>query len=153
MEAIMDTMSRRPSTPTEPPVERLAQDMAAVVHDEVAKVRADVGGILRRGGTGALLLGAAGVCGILALGSAATTILRTADAVLPRRLAAASVTTGYLAAGAVLAWQGWMRLRAMADGGQQVMRDVGGDLTATTEQLAAATATGVREAARTRTAS
>ncbi|MFC7482979.1 phage holin family protein [Luedemannella flava] len=83
MEAIMDTMSRRPSTPTEPPVERLAQDMAAVVHDEVAKVRADVGGILRRGGTGALLLGAAGVCGILALGSAATTILRTADAVLP----------------------------------------------------------------------
>src|SRR4051794_36165700 len=102
--------------------ERLAQDMAAVVRDEVHAVRTDLAEAARPATAGLLMLGAAAGCAVLGIGAASATALRVLESFLPRRLAAAGMAAGYFAGAAVLAGMGLQRLQA-AGGPSQRLAD------------------------------
>ena len=94
------------------PTERLAEDVADVVREEVRVVRAQVTEAVRPAGVGVALLAVAGGCLVLGAGAASTTVLRVLETVLPRRLAAAGLTAGYLATAVLLGRVGLAQLRA-----------------------------------------
>jgi Putative Actinobacterial Holin-X, holin superfamily III len=94
------------------PGDRLAQDMAAVVREEVHALRQEFADAARPATAGLLLIGAAAGCAVLGVGAASTTALRMLEWFLPRRLAVAGLTAGYFAAAAVLGGMGLDRLRA-----------------------------------------
>lgn len=79
---------------------RLAQDTAQLVRHEILAVQGEIRAALRRIGAGGALLGAAGVCGGLALWSAHETALRVLETKLPGPRASAVLGCAY-AAGAV----------------------------------------------------
>ncbi|MEU6096922.1 phage holin family protein [Streptomyces sp. NPDC047079] len=79
---------------------RLAQDTAQLVRHEILAVQSEVRAAVRRIGAGGALLGAAGVCGVLALWSAHETALRALESKLPGPRASAVLGCAY-AAGAV----------------------------------------------------
>ncbi|WP_431918840.1 phage holin family protein [Micromonospora wenchangensis] len=106
------------------PTERLAEDVADVVREEVRAVRAQVGEAARPAGVGVALLAAAGGCLVLGVGAASTTVLRALETILPRRLAAAGLTAGYLAAAMVMGRVGLAQLRAAGGPSARLADDV-----------------------------
>jgi putative superfamily III holin-X len=102
--------------------ERLAQDMATVVRDEVHAVRTDLADAARPATVGLLMIGAAAGCAVLGVGAASATALRVLETFLPRRLAAAGMTAGYFTGAAVLAGMGLQRLQT-AGGPSQRLAD------------------------------
>ncbi len=115
--------------------ERLADDLAAVVHAEVSRARGELTEAVRRAGTGGLLLGAAGICALLGVGAASTTVLRMFEVVLPRRLASTGLAAGYLTASAVLAVAGLDRLRAAGSSSEHLAEDARQMISGVTERL------------------
>ncbi|MGY0002312.1 phage holin family protein [Micromonospora sp. I033] len=93
------------------PTDRLAQDVADVVREEIHAVRGQLTEAARPAGLGIVLLAAAGGCLVLGAGAASTTVLRMLEAFLPRRLASAGLTAGYLATAAVFGRMGLEQLR------------------------------------------
>jgi hypothetical protein len=79
---------------------RLAQDTAQLARHELLVMQSEVRAALRRIRAGGVLLGAAGVCGVLALWSMHETLLRSMESVLPGARASA-VLGGMYATGAV----------------------------------------------------
>jgi hypothetical protein len=124
-------MPERPETAGE----RLADDLAAVVRAEVSRARGELSEAARRAGTGGLLLGAAGICALLGVGAASTTVLRIFEVVLPRRLASAGLAAGYLTASAVLAVAGLDRLRAAGGSSEHLAEDAKEMMSGVTERL------------------
>ncbi|SCL34040.1 Putative Holin-X, holin superfamily III [Micromonospora rhizosphaerae] len=116
---------------TTSPAERLAEDVAEVVREEVRAVRTQLADAARPAGLGFVLLVAAGGCAVLGVGAASTTVLRMLEAFLPRRLAAAGLTAGYLAAAAYLGGLGLDRLRS-AGGSSARLADEVRDAVSTT---------------------
>lgn len=79
---------------------RLARDTAQMARHELLVLESEARAALRRIGAGGVLLGAAGVCGVLALWSAHETLLRSLEPVLPGARAPA-LLGGMYATGAV----------------------------------------------------
>jgi putative superfamily III holin-X len=127
--------------------ERLAQDMADVVRDEVHAVRTDLAEAARPATAGLLMIGAAAGCTLLAVGAASATALRVVEAFLPRRLAAAGMTAGYLAGAALLAGMGLQRLQAAGGPSQRLADRIRDALTEAVGQPAKAGADAARQAA------
>lgn len=91
---------------------RLSADTAAFVRQEITRLRGEVIESARRAGWGTVALGAAGVCGVLALHAGSLTALRALEAVLPRGAAALVLTTVYAGAAGSAGAYGVSRLRA-----------------------------------------
>ncbi|RLP93323.1 phage holin family protein [Micromonospora sp. BL4] len=117
--------------PAVSPTERLAADVAEVVRAEVREMRTQVMTVARPTGVGLALLATAGGCLVLGAGAASATALRLLETFLPRRLATAGLTGGYLVAAVVLARAGLRQLRA-AGGGSAWLADEVQDAVATT---------------------
>ncbi|WP_405431281.1 phage holin family protein [Micromonospora sp. NBC_00617] len=103
---------------------RLAEDVADVVREEVRAVRTQVGEAARPAGLGIVLLAAAGGCLVLGAGAASATVLRMLETMLPRRLAAAGLTAGYLGAAVLLGRVGLAQLRAAGGPSARLADDV-----------------------------
>jgi len=108
------------------PADRLAQDVADLARDQVHRVRGDLVEAVRGAGGGGLLLGGAALCAVLAVGAGSATTLRMLEAFLPRRMAAAGLTLGYLAGAVVLGALGLERLRAAGGSSQRLAEEIGG---------------------------
>ncbi|MFE0328982.1 phage holin family protein [Streptomyces sp. NPDC003753] len=91
---------------------RLAQDTAQLARHEILAVQSEVRAALRRFGAGGALLGAAGVCGLLALWSAHETALRALEPALPGARASAVLTCAYATGAATLGVAARNRVRA-----------------------------------------
>ncbi|MBQ0906870.1 phage holin family protein [Micromonospora sp. U21] len=113
------------------PTERLAADVTEVVREEVREMRTQLMRVARPTGVGLALLATAGGCLVLGAGAASTTALRMLETFLPRRLATAGLTGGYLVAAVVLGRAGLQQLRA-AGGGSAWLADEVQDVVATT---------------------
>ncbi|MEV5819697.1 phage holin family protein [Micromonospora haikouensis] len=127
------------------PTERLAEDVADVVREEVRAVRAQVGEAARPAGVGIALLAAAGGCLVLGAGAASTTVLRMLEAVLPRRLAAAGLTAGYLVTAVLLGRAGLAQLRATGGPSARLADDVRDMVTETAGRVLPAGAEAARD--------
>lgn len=92
-------------------VDRVTGDAASVVRAEVDRMRAELADTAKRAGTGAALLGGAGVLGALAVGTSAAVLVRTLERVLPRPFAAVVASLLYGAGAAGLATVGVAELR------------------------------------------
>jgi Putative Actinobacterial Holin-X, holin superfamily III len=128
--------------------QRLAQDMADVVREEVREVRTDLAEAARPAAAGLVLIGAAAGCAVLGLGAASATMLRILETFLPRRLAAAGMTAGYFAAAAVLGSMGLQRLEAAGGSAQELAGQVREAVTQTLSRPGQAGVSAAREAAR-----
>jgi hypothetical protein len=89
----------------------LSQDLAGLVRAELHRLQGELTGTARRAGTGAALLGGAGVMGALAAGTSAAALLRLMDKVMPRPLSAALLSVMYGGAAAGMAVAGVAQLR------------------------------------------
>jgi Putative Actinobacterial Holin-X, holin superfamily III len=94
---------------------RMAQDTAQLARHEILAVQSEVRAALRRIGAGGVLLGAAGVCGLLALWSAHETALRTLESVLPGARAPAVLGCAYATGAATLGLAARNRVLAAAE--------------------------------------
>ena len=79
----------------------LGRDVAALVRQEVERLRGELSETARETRTAAVLLGGAGALGALATGTSAVFLVRTLDKFLPRPVAAL-VATGLYGTGAVM---------------------------------------------------
>ncbi|MFU8850766.1 phage holin family protein [Micromonospora sp. SL1-18] len=128
------------------PADRLAEDVAEVVRAEVRSVRGQLADAARPAGLGVALLAAAGGCLVLGAGAASTTVLRMLEAFLPRRLAAAGLTAGYLATAALLARLGLNQLRAAGGSSARLADEVRDAVSATAGRVVPAGSTAARDA-------
>jgi hypothetical protein len=140
-----DATTGEPAETQQSPGDRLAGDMAAVVREELQTVRTEVTDAARPAAAGLLLVGAAAGCAVLGLGAASTTVLRLLETFLPRRLAAAGLTAGYLAAAAVLGGMGLERLRAAGGSSERLADEIRRAVAGTVSRVREAGATAVRE--------
>ncbi|MCE0767118.1 phage holin family protein [Pseudonocardia kujensis] len=99
----------------EEPLRALTEDVRALVRTEVRAMRDDLLGELGRARTASLLLGGAGLLGLLATGSSAALLMRLLDGVLPRAASAAVVTGLYGGAAGALAAAGLAEARRVRD--------------------------------------
>ena len=104
--------------------DRLAEDVAAVVREELGRMGARLTEAGRPAATGVVLLAAAGGCAVLGLGAASATTLRVLERLLPKRLAAAGLTAGYLAAAVLLGGVGLDRLRTAGGGSERLVDEL-----------------------------
>lgn len=141
-DAVSDQPGGRPRSPTD----RLAEDVADVVREEVRVVRAQLADAARPAGVGFVLLAAAGGCLVLGAGAASTTVLRMLEAFLPRRLASAGLTAGYLAAAVLLSTTGLRRLRAAGGSSARLADEVRDAVSATAGRVVPAGSAAVRDA-------
>ncbi|MEU3453414.1 phage holin family protein [Micromonospora sp. NPDC006766] len=136
--------SGRPASPTD----RLAEDVAEVVRAEVRAVRGQLADAARPAGLGVALVAVAGGCLVLGAGAASTTVLRMLEAFLPRRLAAAGLTAGYLATALVLGRLGLNQLRAAGGGSARLADEVRDAVSATAGRVVPAGSAAVRSGLR-----
>jgi hypothetical protein len=127
------------------PGERLAADVAEVVRAEVRAAREQLTDAARPAGIGIGLLAAAGGCLVLSAGAASATMLRILEAFLPRRLATAGLTAGYLAAAVVLGRAGLTQLRAAGGGSARLADEVREAVSATAGRVVPAGTAAVRD--------
>ena len=102
-------------TGTETAATRLTRDTAALVREQVEQLTRDLAGTVRDAGAGAVFLAGAGTCGLLALAAAHQSALRTLESMMPRPLAAMTMTTAYGAGAAALAMAGMKKIKEAAD--------------------------------------
>lgn len=103
--------SSNPSQPSGDLGDALRSDVAALVREEITRLRTELGGSARGARTALILLGGAGVAGTLALGASAAFTLRVLDTFLPRPAAAALTTVLYGAGAGLAARSGLAALR------------------------------------------
>ena len=141
-----DAVADQPGGHPRRPADRLAEDVADVVRDEVRAVRAQLADAARPAGIGFVLLAAAGGCLVLGAGAASTTVLRMLESFLPRRLASAGLTAGYLAAAVFMGASGLERLRAAGGSSARVADDVRDAVSATAARVVPAGSAAARDA-------
>ncbi|SBT45878.1 phage holin family protein [Micromonospora narathiwatensis] len=143
-----DAVTNQPAGPGRPasPADRLAEDVAEVVRAEVRAVRGQLADAARPAGLGFALLAAAGGCLVLGAGAASTTVLRMLETFLPRRLAAAGLTAGYLAVAVVLGRVGLARLRAAGGSSARLADEVRDAVSATAGRVVPAGSAAARDA-------
>ena len=92
-------------------MKRLADDTGTLVRREIDLAKAEMREKGQKIGAGAALVGAAGLVGLLALGSLTAFLILALDGVIPNWLAALIVGLVYAAVAAYLAVQGREKLR------------------------------------------
>ncbi|MET8307508.1 phage holin family protein [Micromonospora sp. NPDC005173] len=125
--------------------DRLAADVAEVVREEVREVRSQLMRVARPTGVGLALLATAGGCLVLGAGAASATALRMLETFLPRRLATAGLTGGYLVAAVVLGRAGLQQLRAAGGGSAWLADEMQQAVSTTASQVVPAGAAAVRD--------
>ncbi|MCM0675263.1 phage holin family protein [Micromonospora phytophila] len=116
-----------------------------MVREEVREVRTQLIRSARPTGVGLALLATAGGCLVLGAGAASATVLRMLETFLPRRLATAGLTGGYLVAAVVLGRAGLSQLRAAGGGPAWLADEMQGAVSSTASQVVPAGAAAVRD--------
>jgi uncharacterized membrane protein YqjE len=112
----------------------LAEDVRALVREELRRARAELSGKARRTGKAATLFGGAAVLGALAAGTSAVLLVRVVDKVLPRTTSALVVTILYGAGAGALVAAGAAELRrAMPLMPEETVSELREDVRAATE--------------------
>ncbi len=94
---------------------RLSRDTTALVREQARQLTRELANTVREAGTGAVLLAGAGTCALLALATAHQSALRALESVMPRPVAAVTMTAAYGAGAATLAAAGMKKIREAAD--------------------------------------
>jgi uncharacterized membrane protein YqjE len=92
-------------------LKRLSQETSTLVKQEMALARAELTEQGKRAGTGAGMLGGAGVAGLLTLGALTATVIGVLDTAMAFWLAALIVTVVWAAVAGVLALQGRNKIK------------------------------------------
>jgi hypothetical protein len=92
---------------------QLSEQLSTLVRQEVRNAQEEMANKARQAEKGAALLGAAGICGAMAVGTGAAFVVRLFDRVLPPRVAALGATAALGAAAAALAAGGLEELRPL----------------------------------------
>jgi uncharacterized membrane protein YqjE len=109
-------------------LKRLSQDTSTLVRQEMALARAELTEQGKRAGTGAGMLGGAGVAGLLTLGALTATVIGVLDTGMPFWLAALIVTLIWGAIAGVLALQGRSKLKEATPPAPQTVETVKEDV-------------------------
>jgi uncharacterized membrane protein YqjE len=109
-------------------LKRLSQDTSTLVRQEMALARAELTEQGKRAGTGAGMLGGAGVAGLLTLGALTATVIGVLDTGMPFWLAALIVTLIWGAIAGVLALQGRNKLKEATPPAPQTVETVKEDV-------------------------
>lgn len=97
------------------PYAALREDVSNLVREETRRWQGELGGTIRDARRAAVLLGGAALLGGLAAGTAASLLVRTLDAMLPKPVAALLATATLGGGGAVLARAGLAELQRSRD--------------------------------------
>jgi uncharacterized membrane protein YqjE len=109
-------------------LKRLSQETSTLVRQEMALARAELTEQGKRAGTGAGMLGGAGVAGLLTLGALTATVIGILDTGMPFWLAALIVTLIWGAVAGVLALQGRNKLKEATPPAPQTVETVKEDV-------------------------
>jgi uncharacterized membrane protein YqjE len=109
-------------------LKQLSQDTSTLVRQEMALARAELTEQGKRAGTGAGMLGGAGVAGLLTLGALTATIIGALDTGMPFWLAALIVTVIWAAIAGVLALQGRNKIKEATPPAPQTVETVKEDV-------------------------
>jgi uncharacterized membrane protein YqjE len=109
-------------------LKQLSQDTSTLVRQEMALARAELTEQGKRAGTGAGMLGGAGVAGLLTLGALTATIIGVLDTGMAFWLAALIVTVVWAAIAGVLALQGRSKIKEATPPAPQTVETVKEDV-------------------------
>jgi uncharacterized membrane protein YqjE len=109
-------------------LKQLSQDTATLVRQEMALARAELTEQGKRAGTGAGMLGGAGVAGLLTLGALTATLIGVLDTAMAFWLAALIVTVIWAAIAGVLALQGRNKIKEATPPAPQTVETVKEDV-------------------------
>jgi len=109
-------------------LKQLSQDTSTLVRQEMALARAELTEQGKRAGTGAGMLGGAGVAGLLTLGALTATLIGVLDTAMPFWLAALIATVIWAAVAGVLALQGRNKIKEATPPAPQTVETVKEDV-------------------------
>jgi len=109
-------------------LKRLSQETSTLVRQEMALARAEITEQGKRAGTGAGMLGGAGVAGLLTLGALTATVIGVLDTAMAFWLAALIVTVIWGAIAGVLALQGRNKIKEATPPAPQTVETVKEDV-------------------------
>jgi uncharacterized membrane protein YqjE len=109
-------------------LKELSQETSTLVKQELALARAELSEQGKRAGTGAGMLGGAGVAGLLTLGALTATLIALLDTGMKTWLAALIVTVLWGAIAAVLALQGRNKIKEATPPAPQTVETVKEDV-------------------------
>jgi uncharacterized membrane protein YqjE len=109
-------------------LKRLSTDTSTLVRQEMALARAELTEQGKRAGTGAGMLGGAGVAGLLTLGALTATLIGVLDTAMAFWLAALIVTVVWAAIAGVLALQGRNKIKQATPPAPQTVETVKEDV-------------------------
>jgi uncharacterized membrane protein YqjE len=109
-------------------LKQLSQDTSTLVRQEMALARAELTEQGKRAGTGAGMLGGAGVAGLLTLGALTATVIGVLDTAMAFWLAALIVTVVWAAITGVLALQGRNKIKEAGPPAPQTVETVKEDV-------------------------
>jgi uncharacterized membrane protein YqjE len=105
-------------------LKELSQETSTLVRQEMALARAELTEQGKRAGTGAGMLGGAGVAGLLTLGSLTAMVIALLDTAMATWLAALIVTVVWAAVAGVLALQGRNKIKEATPPAPQTVETV-----------------------------
>jgi nitrate/nitrite transporter NarK len=109
-------------------LKRLSEETSTLVRQEMALARAEITEQGKRAGTGAGMLGGAGVAGLLMLGALTATVIGVLDTGMAFWLAALIVTVVWAAVAGVLALQGRNKIKEATPPAPQTVETVKEDV-------------------------
>jgi uncharacterized membrane protein YqjE len=109
-------------------LKRLSEETSTLVRQELTLARAELTEQGRRAGTGAGMLGGAGVAGLLTLGALTATVIGVLDTGMAFWLAALIVTVVWAAIAGVLALQGRNKIKEATPPAPQTIETVKEDV-------------------------
>jgi uncharacterized membrane protein YqjE len=109
-------------------LKRLSEETSTLVRQEMALARAEITEQGKRAGTGAGMLGGAGVAGLLTLGALTATVIGVLDTGMAFWLAALIVTVVWAAVAGVLALQGRNKIKEATPPAPQTVETVKEDV-------------------------
>jgi uncharacterized membrane protein YqjE len=109
-------------------LKRLSEETSTLVRQEMTLARAEITEQGKRAGTGAGMLGGAGVAGLLTLGALTATIIGVLDTGMAFWLAALIVTAVWAAVAGVLALQGRNKIKEATPPAPQTVETVKEDV-------------------------
>ncbi|MBS2965695.1 phage holin family protein [Actinocrinis puniceicyclus] len=121
---------------TEAAATRLTRDTTALVREQVEQLTRELAGTVRDAGAGAVLLAGAGACGLLAVAAAHQTAMRALESMMPRPLAAVTLTVAYGAGAAAMSAAGMKKIKDAADASAEALAENRQDTVASDAPLA-----------------
>jgi uncharacterized membrane protein YqjE len=109
-------------------LKQLSQETSTLVRQEMTLARAELAEQGKRAGTGAGMLGGAGVAGLVMLGALTATLIALLDTAMATWLAALILTAVWAAVAGVLALQGRNKIKEATPPAPQTMETVKEDV-------------------------